>query len=91
MRPSRKPSPKPPKPSLKHKPKRVSQVDESEHVEHEEYSEKDDNLSSEGDPQVDFSTLAVSHNTIDTRRSVCDSYDESSDESSAPRRGTRRI
>ena len=92
-RPSRKPSPKPHKPSLKHKPKRVSQVDEheSEHVEHEEYSEKDDNVSSEGDPQVDFSTLAVSYSTIDTRHSVSDSYDESSDELSTPRRGVRRL
>ena len=60
-------------------------------MEHEEYSEKDDNMSSEGDPQVDFSTLAVSYGTIDTRRSVSDSYDESSDESSTPRRGTRRL
>jgi hypothetical protein len=64
-----KPSNKPPKPPNRMKPKRVSHVDEheSEHVEHEEYTEQDDDQSSEGDPQVDFTALAIDYNTIDTR------------------------
>jgi len=89
----RKPSPRPPKPFLRRKPKRVSQVDdhEHEHVEHEERNEQDDNQSSEGDPHVDFATLAVSYSTIDTRHDVSDPYDESSDESPNSRRATRRL
>ena len=89
----RRPSPKPPKSSLKYRPKRVSQVDEhdSEHVEHEEHDDQDDAKSSEGDPQVDFATLAINYSTIDTRHTVSDSYDdESSDDLPKNRRATRR-
>ena len=73
----RRPSPKPPKPSLKYRPKRVSQVDEhdSEHVEHEEHDDQDDAKSSEGDPQVDFATSAINYSTKDTRHTVSDSYE----------------
>ena len=71
----------------------MSQVDEhdSEHVEHEEHDDQDDAKSSEGDPQVDFATLAINYSTIDTRHNVSDSYDdESSDDSPKNRRATRR-
>ena len=88
---NRRPSPRPPKPSLRHKPKRVSQVDEHEN-DHEEHNEKDDNPSSEVDAHVGFAPLAVScSSTIDTRRDASDSRDESSDEPSTPRRPTRRL
>ena len=90
---ARKPSPRPPKPPFRRKPKHVSQVDdhEREHVAHEERNEKDDDQSSEGDPHVDFATLAVSYSTIDTRRDTDNAYDDSSDESPIPRRASRRL
>ena len=60
-------------------------------MEHEEYDEQDDNKSSEGDPQVDFASLAVTYSTIDTRHDASDSYDdESSDDTNRNRRATRR-
>ena len=71
----------------------MSQVEghDSEHVEHEEHNKLDDIKSSEGDPQVDFATLAVSHSTIDTRHDYSDSYDdESSDDATSNRRAVRR-
>ena len=85
---NRRPSPRPSKPSMRYKPKRVSQVDEHED-DNEEHNDKDDHPSSEGDAHVDFATLAVSYSTIDTRRDVSDSCDESSDEPSTPRHPTR--
>ena len=90
--PNRKPSPKPHKPSHRHKPRRVSQVDEqdSEHVEHEEHEEQDEKLS-DSDARVDFATLAVSYSTIETRHNNSDSYDSESSEDSRDRRATRRL
>jgi len=90
--PHRKASPRPPKSSFRHKSKRVSQVDEqdSEHVEHEEHEEQDDK-SSDGDPRVDFATLAVTYNTIQTRHDDSDSYDSESSEDARDRRASRRL
>lgn len=41
----------------------MNQADE--HVKHAEYTEHDDAQSSEGDPHVDFTTLAVNYNQYD--------------------------
>jgi len=84
-------SPKIPKPPFKSKPKRVNQVDEhdSELVEHEEYTEQEDDPISDGDPHVDFATLAVNYHTIDTRFNTHERHSsESSDELNTPKSRT---
>jgi hypothetical protein len=80
-----------PKPPYKSKPKRVNQVDEhdSELVEHEEYTEQEDDPISDGDPHVDFATLAVNYHTIDTRYNTHERHSsESSDELNTPKSRT---
>jgi hypothetical protein len=71
---------KPTKPPYRTKPKHVKHVDDnSEHTDHEEYTEQEDDKSSDKDPHVDFTALAINYHTIDTQHNTNYTSDSSDD------------
>jgi len=73
---------KPNKPPFRTQPKHVKRIDDnSEHTDHEEYTEQEDDKSSDKDPHVDFTALAINYHIIDTQHNTYYSSDSSDDTS----------